>query len=89
MQGNSTQEVKGKSNVSETAEGLYVAGLKWEFDGQCYTFKNVPEPLCQKLREIFLAWGIGWDGDRKECKGNHTNINVYKRQFARVGLVIK
>ncbi len=71
-------------NVNSTSEAAYVRGLKWDFDGHIYTCKAVPESVKDKLKDIFEKWGIGYFGDKSECKGNACNVHVMARQFKRV-----
>lgn len=73
-----------KVSVQGTPEAAYVKALKWDFDGYHYVCKNLPENVKDKLKEVFDKWGIGYHGDRYECKPNCTNLFVTAKQFARV-----
>lgn len=76
-------------NVNNTAEAMYVRALKWDFNGTYFICRGIPESIKEKLKDIFNSWGIGHDGDRRDCKGNMMNVYVSERQWRRVKFTIE
>ena len=72
--------------VKGTPECDYVLGLPWKWRGCTWSIKSVPKYTAEKLRTIFLEWGIGWDADLLDCRPGMVNINVDCRQWKRVGI---
>lgn len=71
-------------DVNSTAEAAYVRALKWDTNGWHFECRGIPESIKDKLKEIFDKWGVGFAGDRLDCKGNTMNVNVTARQWRRV-----
>ena len=72
--------------VIGTPECDYVLGLPWRWHTYTWTIKNVPKYTAEKLRTIFLEWGMGWDADERDCRMGLVNVNVDTRQWKRVGI---